>query len=152
MHGADHESNRRAGTENILEIVGLGKACELAKKNMEQYASHMIKIRDLLHNELKNLPYDLCLNGHPEKRLPNTLSIGFKNAEANHFLASMPELAASAGAACHSDSVHISSVLNAMKVPVEYAKGAVRFSTGRDTSEKDVERAVEMIKTVLLRD
>lgn len=149
MHGAEHERNRRPGTENIIDIVALGKACELAKENLYLYTSHMKKMRDLLHEKLKSLSLDIILNGHPTERLPNTLNIGFKGVEANHFLAAMPELAASAGAACHSGAVNISSVLSDMNIPVEYAKGSVRFSTGRETSENDIVKTVEMIKTLL---
>jgi len=148
IHGADHEQDLRAGTENVLEIVGLGKACELAKRDLKKNMGHMQKMRDLLYAGLRQQWGEIRLNGHPEKRLPNTLSVCFKSIEANTLLAEIESVAASAGAACHSDSVKISSVLQAMEVPVEYAMGTVRFSTGKMTTAEEVNRTVAVfVKT-----
>lgn len=149
MQGAEHESNRRPGTENVLEIVGLGKACEIAKRDLERNIAHFKRMRDRLHEGLKSaLPEDsFVLNGHPELRLPNTLSLGFYKVEANTLLAQIrDEVAASAGAACHSGDVNLSNVLEAMKVPVDYAMGTVRFSVGRGTTIEEIDRAVNVIK------
>jgi len=86
------------------------------------------------------------MNGHPEKRLPNTLSISFKNIEANRILEEIGlEIAASAGAACHSDTVILSHVLEAMGAPVEWAKGTLRFSTGRMTTSDEIEKAAGVV-------
>ena len=86
------------------------------------------------------------LNGHPQKRLPNTLSISFLDSEANRILDAIGTgVAASAGAACHSDTVEISQVLKAMKVPLEWAKGTLRLTTGRMTTEADIDKAVQII-------
>ncbi len=145
VHGADHELNLRAGTENVLEIVGLGKACEIAGAQLAANSAHMQKMRDLLHGKLEAGNADLRLNGHPEKRLPNTLSVSFAEIEANTLLDELSGLAASAGAACHSDSIDISPTLTAMGVPLEYAMGTIRFSTGRATTEDEVMRAGEMV-------
>jgi cysteine desulfurase NifS len=141
IHGADHERDLRAGTENVLEIVGLGQACKIAKRDLEKNMRHMQKMRDLLYAGLKKQWGELKLNGHPEKRLPNTLSVCFKSIEANTLLAEIESVAASAGAACHSDSVRLSSVLEAMHVDLEYAMGTVRFSTGKMTTEEEVTHA-----------
>jgi len=123
MHGADHEQNLRAGTENVLEIVGLGKACELAKNNLKENAIHYKETRDYLHQLLvKELP-DIKLNGHPEMRLPNTLSLSFPRVEANTLIDRLEGVAASAGAACHSESIDVSAVLEAMLVPLDFAMG-----------------------------
>lgn len=148
MYGADHESGHRPGTENVLEIVGLGKACEIAKRDLENNMSHFQRMRDRLHNGLQaSLPDDsFMLNGHPELRLPNTLSLGFYMIEANTLLSEIgDQVAASAGAACHSDDIDLSHVLEAMNVPIDYAMGTVRFSVGRGTTEKEVDRAIEIL-------
>lgn len=148
IHGADHEQDLRAGTENVLEIVGLGQACEIAKRDLEKNMRHMQKMRDLLYAGLRQQWGEIRLNGHPEKRLPNTLSVCFKSIEANTLLAEIESVAASAGAACHSDSVHVSSVLEAMQVDLEYAMGTVRFSTGKMTTEQEVNHTVAVfVKT-----
>ena len=148
IHGADHEQDLRAGTENVLEIVGLGQACEIAKRDLEKNTHHMQKMRDLLYAGLRQQWGEIRLNGHPEKRLPNTLSVCFKSIEANTLLAEIESVAASAGAACHSDSVRISSVLEAMQVDLEYAMGTVRFSTGKMTTEEEVNHTVAVfVKT-----
>ena len=148
IHGADHEQGRRAGTENVLEIVGLGKACEIAKRDLNKNMDHTQKMRDLLYQELKAELDELKLNGHPKNRLPNTLSVSFKNIEANKLLAKIDRVAVSAGAACHSDSVKVSSVLQAMQVDLEYAMGTIRFSTGKMTTVEEVkETAVIFVET-----
>ncbi|MBU1707894.1 cysteine desulfurase [bacterium] len=151
IHGADHEQNRRAGTENVPEIVGLGKACEISKRDLEKNMKHMQEMRDRLHRGLERELGKVKLNGHPEQRLSNTLSVGFKNIEANMLLLNMDGVAASAGAACHTDSIDISSVLAAMKVPEEYAMGTVRFSTGRTTSAENIDRAIEITSRAVHR-
>lgn len=151
VHGADHEQNRRAGTENVLLAVGLGKACEIAGRDLEKNAAHMREMRDRLFHHLKeNLPH-IKLNGHPEKRLPNTLSLGFPNLEANTLLAELEDVAASAGAACHSDSVDVSATLAAMKVALPYAMGTVRFSTGKMTGAGEIDRAAEIVIAAVRR-
>ncbi len=141
IYGADHERNLRAGTENVLEIVGLGKACEIAKRDLEKNDVHYRKTRDYLHQLLKEALPSVKMNGHPEIRLPNTLSISFRGVEANTLLSALDGVAASAGAACHSEGISISSVLKAMNIPQEYAMGTIRFSTGRETSVSDIEKA-----------
>ena len=119
IFGADHERGWRAGTENVLEVVGLGKACELVNEHLDQRAEHMRKLRDRLHDGLAARIADLRLNGHPDLRLPNTLSLCFRGIEANAILSELTEVAASAGAACHSDEVVMSDTLKAMHVPVD---------------------------------
>lgn len=150
IHGADHENNRRAGTENILEIAGLGKAAELA---MTGEAERMQKEKDLiekLRNGLLELG-DLQFNGNLDHCLPNTLSVSFRELKANQILDNMKEVAASAGAACHTDSVSISATLAAMKVPQEYAMGTLRLSVGRYTTKNEIEQAIEEIKTAVTK-
>lgn len=150
MHGADHERHHRAGTENVLEIVGLGKACEIAERDLEQNTEHFKAMRDRLHEGITARVEDVKLNGHPEQRLPNTLSLSFRGIEANRLLSEIQDdVAASAGAACHSGDVDVSSVLTAMKVPIDYAMGTVRLSTGRMTTEEEVDIAVSRISEMV---
>lgn len=152
MFGANHESDRRPGTENVLEIIGLGKACEIAQRDLEQNTAHFKEMRDRLHSGLKaSLPENsFLLNGHPDLRLPNTLSLAFHRIEANTFLAEIGDrVAASAGAACHSDEIDLSHVLVAMDVPIEYAMGTVRFSVGRMTTTEEIDHALSiMVKSL----
>lgn len=151
-HGAGQEMGRRAGTENVLEIVGLGKACAMADSSLDHSRRHLMEMRDRLHRGIVNQLREVRLNGHPEKRLPNTLSLSFKGLEANRILEEIGlDVAASAGAACHADSVSISHVLEAMRVPVEWAKGTVRFSTGRMTTAEQIDRAVHVVVDAIKR-
>jgi cysteine desulfurase len=146
MHGAGQESGQRPGTENVLEIVGLGKACEIAKRDLAGNMMHMQRMRDRLFDGIKKEWARIRLNGHPDKCLPNTLSLSFRDLEANRILDEIgPRVAASAGAACHSDIVEVSQVLKAMEVPLEWAKGTLRLTTGRMTSEADIDQAVGVI-------
>ena len=149
MHGANHEGNRRAGTENVIELVGLGAACELIDRNLAGYARRMQEMRDRLESGLRDCAADLRVNGHPEKRLPNTSSVSFKGLEADRILAGLEQVAASAGAACHSDRVEVSHVLAAMNVPMEYAMGTLRFSTGRYTTAAEIDQAVAEVRGVV---
>ena len=148
MFGAGHESGRRPGTENILEISGLGAACQIAARDLPHLGPRFQALRDRLHRGLElALGSEIVrLNGHPQKRLPNTLSLGFKDVAADRLLVEIGEaVAASAGSACHADSVQVSSVLTAMGIPLDYAMGTVRFSVGRGTTEEQIDRAVEIV-------
>ena len=145
MHGADHEQNMRAGTENVLEIVGLGKAAELITENQQSYQLHYGDMRDLLYQKLKIALPSIKRNGHPEQSLSNTLSVSFPKVEANTLISRLENVAASAGAACHSESIDVSAVLEAMAIPLDYAMGTIRFSTGRGTQIADIEKAAEEI-------
>jgi len=144
--GAGQEKGWRAGTENVLGIVGLGKACEIAARDLEKSMELMQQMRDHLHEGLTDIIDDVRLNGHPDKRLPNTLSLSFKGLEANRILEEIGlEVAASAGAACHSDTVQISHVIEALGVPLEWAKGTLRFSVGRMTTMEEIDRTVQVV-------
>jgi len=145
-YGADQEMGWRAGTENVLEIVGLGKACEIAQLDLEKNMDRMKFLRDRLHEGLLGRLSDIRLNGHLQHRLPNTLNISFKGLEANRILEEIGlEVAASAGAACHSDSVKISHVLEAMGTPLDWAKGTLRFSVGRMTTEAEIDKTIRVV-------
>jgi cysteine sulfinate desulfinase/cysteine desulfurase-like protein len=148
MHGAGHEMDRRAGTENVIHMAGLGRACELIDQNLSGYAGHMSRMRDRLEEGLLNSGIDARVNGHPSKRLPNTCSISLRGMEADRILSLLPTVAASAGAACHSDRVEVSYVLAAMNIPEEFAMGTLRLTVGRYTTEDEIDRAVEEITQV----
>jgi cysteine desulfurase len=149
--GANHESGRRAGTENVLEIVGLGKACEIAARDLEKNQRHSRSLRDRLWEGLKHELPDIVLNGHPEQRLPNTLSISFPGIDANTLLDELTEVAASPGAACHTDVAEPSAVLVAMRVPLEHALGTIRFSTGKLNDERQIDKAIDYIVNAVHR-
>ena len=154
LHGARQEGGRRPGTENVLEIVGLGQACRVAGRDLEENGAHFLAMRDRLHEGLVRELGDKAvrLNGHPEKRLPNTLNLSFRGVEANTLLSEIgQQVAASAGAACHADSVSVSEVLQAMKVPLDWAKGTVRFSVGRGTTKEEIDRATEIVAEAVRR-
>ena len=146
MHGAGQEMAVRAGTENVLEIVGLGAACEIAQRDLGKNLKHLQAMRDRLYEGIKKGCDQIKLNGHPQQRLPNTLSISFLGLEVNRILDAIGnEVAASAGAACHSDTVQISDILTAMNVPLDWAKGTLRLTTGRMTTTTDIDQVVQVI-------
>ena len=148
IHGAGHELGRRAGTESTLLAAALGTACELASdlSGMARIAA----LRDRLWAGLKqNCGDQVVLNGHPEKRLPNTLNVSFVGHMANELLAQLPELAVSTGSACHSDRVELSPVLQAMGISQEIGAGAVRFSLGRTTTSEEIEAVIERLIPLL---
>src|SRR5262245_36945480 len=146
IHGAGHESGRRAGTENVPYIVGLGKAAEIARESLPAATEKPKHLRDRPHEELKAaLGEKLVLNGHPEKRLPNTLNVSFLGHVGSELLAKVPGVAASTGSACHEGKISRSPVLCAMNAPLEVNHGAVRLTVGRFTTEDEVDRAAEML-------
>jgi cysteine desulfurase len=145
IHGAGHERGMRAGTENVLEIVGLGRACAVAQRDLARNAAHMQQMRDRLCTGLTQRLSDVRINGDPQRCLPNTLSISFAHIEANQLLAAMEGIAASSGSACHADSIEVSSVLTAMQVPLEYTMGTIRFSVGKMTTAEEIDRALNIV-------
>jgi cysteine desulfurase len=146
IHGAGHESGRRAGTENVPYIVGLGQACELARQSLPAATEKLRLLRERLWERLRSALGDkVVLNGHPDKRLPNTLNVDFVGHVGAEFLNSVPKIAASTGSACHEGKVSQSPVLCAMRVPPEIGKGAVRLSVGRFTTEDEIDRAADAL-------
>jgi len=146
IHGAGQENNRRAGTENVLEIVGLGEACEIAGRDLDKNAANMEAMRNRLYNGLKKKISEFKLNSNFENCLPNTLSLSFKNIDANLLLSKIKNrLAVSSGSACHSGMTEISNVLKAINVPSEWARGTIRFSTGKMTTVNEIDDAIEII-------
>jgi len=144
IHGAGHESARRAGTENVLLIIGLGKACEVAKK---QVGDDKIRgMRDRFWKLLQeHFGEKVVLNGHPAHRLPNTLNVSFVGKAGGEILSRLSGVAASTGAACHSGSVELSPVLKAMGISPEVGMGAIRFSLGRTTTQEEIDAVVRLL-------
>lgn len=152
LHGASHESGRRAGTENVLEIVGLGKACEVAARRLDGDARRFEELRERLWEALARAVPGLRRNSPRVGCLPNTLSVGFPGIDAAALLAEVGDrLAASAGAACHAAGVTVSTVLEAMRVPAEHAMGTVRFSVGRGTTPAMADEAAEVASEAVRR-
>ncbi|MBS3920832.1 MAG: cysteine desulfurase [Deltaproteobacteria bacterium] len=148
IHGAGHESGRRAGTENVLLIVGLGKACEVAKKYLND--DKIPYLRDRFWEMLQeHFGSEVVLNGHPIHRLPNTLNVSFVGRVGSELLAQLDGVAASTGAACHSGSVELSPVLKAMGIPPEVGMGAIRFSLGRTTTLQELDRVIQLLEKAL---
>ena len=148
VHGADHESGRRAGTESALLAVALGKACELARDLTPM--QRVRALRDRFWQELQRRFRALVvLNGDPEHRLPNTLNVAFVGRVGAEILAGLDGVAASTGSACHSGRVELSPVLQAMGVTPAVGMGAIRFSLGRDTTAAEIETVVERLASVL---
>jgi len=150
IHGASHESGRRAGTENVLLIVGLGKSCEVAKKYLED--NNVRNLRDRFWKLLQvNFGEKVVLNGYAVHRLPNTLNISFVGKVGAEILSQLDGVAASTGAACHSGSVELSPVLKAMRIPPEVGMGAIRFSLGRTTTIQELETVIKLLKSAAAR-
>ncbi|HHN74903.1 MAG TPA: cysteine desulfurase [Acidobacteria bacterium] len=152
IHGAGHEAGRRAGTESVPLIVGLGEACRLAAEHLAAGESARLEtLRERLWRALEPVG-DLRRHGAREHSLPNTLSVGFRGLEADRLLEAIaPVVAASAGAACHSAGVSVSWVLHAMGVAPEWARGTLRLTIGRWTTEEEIDRAAEAVVAAVRR-
>jgi len=148
IHGANHEMGKRAGTENVPGIVGLGKASQIASENMNEYNKKVSYLRDLLHEKLKSIART-NLNGHPKERLPNTLNLSFTGIDSSQMLSKLEDIALSTGSACHDSVREPSAVLTEMGITRELALGAVRFSLGRFNTEKEINYVVDEIKKLL---
>lgn len=145
MHGADHEGDRRAGTENVPEIAGLGKAAEIAGNELEKNRQIMADMRDQLWSGISRVLPGVYRNGSPDHCLPNTLSVSFPGTDAGTILSAMETVAASAGAACHTGDETLSHVLEAIGLDASAALGTIRFSTGKYTTGQEIEEAVKII-------
>lgn len=146
IHGAGHEAGRRAGTENVPYLVGLGQACELARQALPLASERLRQLRDRLWQHLQRALEDRVVrNGHPEECLPNTLNVNFVGHVGAELLQAVPAVAASTGSACHEGHVSLSPVLKAMGVPEKLGRGAVRLSVGRFSTEEEIDRAAEAL-------
>lgn len=151
--GGHQEHGRRAGTENVPYIVGIGKACELAQSQMEKERIRIRNLRDHLEDELlKRIP-KTRVNGDRENRLPNTLNISFESVEGESILLLLSKegIGASSGSACTSGSLEPSHVLRAMGVPFNAIHGSVRFSLSRYNTEEDISYIIEKVPPIISR-
>ena len=153
IHGGHQEGGRRAGTENTPGIVGLGKACEIANRDMESQLKRITKLRDRLYKGIIEKLDHVKLNGHPVNRIPNTLNLSFEFIEGESLLMNldMEGVAVSSGSACTSGSLKPSPVLMAMAVPSEIAQGSLRFSLGLGNTEEDVEYVLGVLPEIVNR-
>ncbi len=143
--GAGHERGLRPGTENVASIVGLGKACDIARRDIGTENQRVRALRDRLWSRLSQRVPGLALNGHPEERLPNTVNVRFPRVSGRALLMATPEIAASTGSACHAGAESASAVLLAMGIPASEALGAIRLTLGRGTTADMVDRAAGML-------
>lgn len=153
IHGGHHEKNRRAGTENVPAIVGLGKAVEIAKDTMEKESIRLTNLRNKLCGGIAEKIDHVLLNGHPGKRLPNTLNMSFEFVEGESIILNLDlkGIAVSSGSACTSGSLESSHVLKAMGVEPAIAQGSIRFSLGKDNTEEDVDYVLEVLPEIVIR-
>jgi len=153
LFGANQEKGIRPGTENITHIVGLGKACEIAKRDFNTNHQNMLSMRDGLLIGLRiKLGENVNVNGNLGNCLPNTLSIAFNKVEANTLASLLSNnVLISTGSACHSGLTDISSVLKAMNINLMAAAGTVRLSTGKYTSMEEIEKAVQVITEAVVK-
>ena len=153
IQGGAQERNRRAGTENVPGIVGMGKAMELAVGSLEENAAKMIRLRDRLIRELPERIPEIKLNGHPTDRLPNNVNYSIKYIEGESILLMLDlnGIAASSGSACTSGSLDPSHVLLAMGLTHEVAHGSVRMTLSEETTEEDVEYVLDVLPRVAER-
>jgi cysteine desulfurase len=143
--GAGHERGVRPGTENVASLVGLGVACEIAQRELEETASRVTTLRNALWERLLCAVPGLARNGHPTAVLPNTLSVRFPRASGSAVLAGAPEVAASTGSACHEGHEAASAVILAMGVSPDEALGTVRLTLGHGTTPDEVHRAADAL-------
>jgi len=151
MQGGHQEAGKRAGTENVPGIIGLGKACELAAKNIKEENEKVKFLRDKLENAILNSCPDCRLNGDKQNRLPNTTNLSFEYIEGEAILLMLDKfgICASSGSACTSGSLEPSHVLRAMGVPFTAAHGSIRFSLSRYNTEKEVDYTIEKMPKIV---
>jgi cysteine desulfurase len=149
--GGEHEKGRRPGTENVPAIVGLGKASELAREELDRSAARIERLRDRMERALMDRVPNVVRHGEGAPRVPNTSHLSFVGAEGEHLILSldMKGIAVSSGAACKAGSSHPSHVLLAMGVPREVAQAAVRFSLGRCSTDEEIDRVLEIVPAVV---
>ena len=150
MDGGHQEKNKRAGTENVPEIVALGKAAQIAEKNLERYQNKLRNLRDYCLEKLKEKVPNIHINGTMENRLPGNINVSFENIDSSELLFKLDEygICASGGSACSSGDNNPSHVLTAIGVPSELAKGAIRFTFGDFNTKEDVDYLVEVLRKI----
>ena len=151
LDGGHQEKNKRAGTENVAEIVGLGKACEIAKNNLESHINKLKELRDFYINQVEEKIENIKLNGPRDNRLPGNANISFKGVNGSELLLKLDEkgICASAGSACSTGSSSPSHVLTSIGLDSKMAEGTLRVSFGEENSKEDVEYLVENLKNIV---
>lgn len=151
MDGGHQEKNKRSGTENVAEIVALGKACQIAEKNIEQYQQKLKNLRDYCLNKIQEKIPDIYINGTMERRLPGNINISFKDLNSGELLLRLDEvgICASGGSACSSKEASPSHVLTAIGLPSELSKGALRLTFGDYNTKEDVDYLVENLVRIV---
>jgi len=153
IHGGEQEKRRRAGTENVAGIVGFGRACEIAQKEMSSEVKRLTALREkLIKGLFKRIP-EITLNGHPEKRLPNNVNISVKYIEGESMILNLDleGICASTGSACTSGSLEPSHVLTALGVSAEHSHGSIRFSMGKFTTVEDIDTVLTKMPEIVDR-
>ncbi len=146
LHGAGHEHGMRPGTENAAFIVGLGAAAVIAAPILDTEGPRQMRLGKRLFEGFQKAGLKVHLNGHPEKKLPNTWNISFEGFDAVSVMEALTGVAVSPGAACHGDLVEPSHVLSAMGIDPSLARGTIRFSLGRETTEAEIDAVIEKLK------
>jgi cysteine desulfurase len=151
VHGGSHERNRRAGSENVPAIVGLGVAAELAKQERDTYSQHLNQLTQRLREGFDAHIDRLHYNGHPEYCAPGTLNVSFEAVEGESLILrlDMEGICVSTGSACTSGSMEPSHVLAALGLPHRLAQGTVRFSLGRNTTEEEIDTVITKLPKVI---
>ena len=151
MDGGHQEKNKRSGTENVAEIVALGKACQIAERNIEDYQKKLKEMRDYCLKKMKEKIQDFHINGTMERRLPGNINVSFENLDSGELLLRLDEvgICASGGSACSSKEASPSHVLTAIGLPSELSKGALRLTFGDYNTMEDVEYLVENLARII---
>lgn len=148
IHGGSQEFHFRAGTENVIGIIALGKAIELLDKNIENNNEKLIDLKSYILNKIQNNLTDYIINGDIDKRTLNNINLSFKDIDGESLLLALDldGICVSSGSACHSDSMEPSHVLRAIGVPNDYISGTLRISFGKNTTKKEIDYLIEKIK------
>lgn len=151
LFGGHQEGGRRTGTENVPGIVGLGKACEIAARDLPWQMDRLHDLRNRLEMQIMEKIADVCVNGHPFRRLSHILSVSFRSITGDAIVRELDKqgIAASAGAACTAETIRLSHVLEAMQIPKDIAMGTVRFSLGKDNTEAQIDHAAHVLPEII---
>ena len=152
IHGGSQERGKRAGTENVAGIVGMAQALVIAAQEMPYTRGKLTRLRNYFAECVRHEIPNIRLNGHPYKRLPGNVNFSIEGIDATALLVLLEEegICASAGSACNTGQTRISHVIEAIRVPENYAAGSVRFTMGRDTTRRDVDACVDALKRCVI--
>ena len=152
IHGGSQERGKRAGTENVAGIVGMAQALVIAAQEMPYTRGKLTRLRNYFAERVRHEIPNIRLNGHPYKRLPGNVNFSIEGIDATALLVLLEEegICASAGSACNTGQTRISHVIEAIRVPENYAAGSVRFTMGRDTTRRDVDACVDALKRCVI--